>query len=426
MPNDFTTGLVNSGTLTGGLRPYYDQLLLETLRNNAVFWPYVQMKYDMQAKATGQMIFTEVYDTEPNWNPRSESDYFLSGAQVGSRSVTLQMAIYGEVMKFTDYSEIVNFFNNGNFRGLINGKLGINLTETLDILAMNAMMDSPFVTYAGGKTRFTMTAADVYDPDLGELAYIHLQERLIPGLINPNGGEPTVVGITSPRVIHDIRTGTSSQTKWIDTVKYALPNMKLLSHEMGQWGGVRYVKSTRLRRYNYGAVTNQSTLTAPTVAQQGGAASVFGVYTTAADATAARYVTVTSGSGFAIGQRVTIHSGTVYDSDGAGGKAPSKTDGTQEHRLIVDIQTNNIFFDKPLLKPHAAGDYVTKGVDLNFSIILGGQSIAAGVGEMPTLVVPPKTDDLQMVNRLGWRSFMKVQMFRPEWTEMIVTGGSVT
>ena len=424
----FDTGSVVSGTLTGGLRPFYDQMLLDTLRNNSVYVPYVETKVDFAAKAAGQMVFSEVYDTEPYWNAISETSYFLSGMQMGSRSVTLNVALYGDVMKFSDFTEYVNFFNNGDFRGLVQGKLGQNMVETLDILAMNAFNSAPFVTYAGGHTnRFQITSTDIFDPDLGGLAFTHLQERLIPGLVNiSDGGEPAVIGITSPRVIHDIRTGTPTvQTKWIDILKYQHAEMKM-KNEVGAWDGVRYVKSTRARHRNAGKVIFQSTLTSNTIPQQGGAASVFGVYTTSADAVAPRTVPVVSSSGFAVGQYVTIHSQTVNDADGSGAFAPNKDDGTQETRLIISIGSNVLSFDKPLLKAHLAGDYVTNGVDLNYSNIIGGPAVALGVAEMPTIVMPPKMDDLQMLNRIGWRMFGKFQMFRPEWTELIISGGSST
>ena len=41
----------------------------------------------------------------------------------------------------------------------------------------------------------------------------------------------------------------------------------------------------------------------------------------------------------------------------------------------------------------------------------GGSSVVYGVGERPNVIVPPKYDDLQMVNRIGWRGFVKFQQF---------------
>ena len=40
------------------------------------------------------------------------------------------------------------------------------------------------------------------------------------------------------------------------------------------------------------------------------------------------------------------------------------------------------------------------------------------------LFTEEERDDLQMVNRYGWRGFMKFQMFRPEYIEVHETSGS--
>ncbi len=47
------------------------------------------------------------------------------------------------------------------------------------------------------------------------------------------------------------------------------------------------------------------------------------------------------------------------------------------------------------------------------------------VGERPGVIQPPKYDDLMMVNRYGWRGFLKFQLFRPEFYEVVETTGSL-
>ena len=120
---------------------------------------------------------------------------------------------------------------------------------------------------------------------------------------------------------------------------------------------------------------------------------------------------------------MTIHSQNA--GEGAG-KPPVEADGTQETRRIVAVDAvgHKLSFDRPLLKPHASGDFVTKGVNIHSSIFMGGPSVVYGVGERPTPIFPPKIDDLQMVNRIGWRGFLKFQMFRPEYIEVHETSGS--
>lgn len=288
---------------------------------------------------------------------------------------------------------------------------------------MNAHLTAPNAQYtdSSATSRFGLAADDTYDPDLGGLAYTHLEELDIPGVMSPvDGGGMSVVAITSPRVIRDIRTNTTTG-KWIDWMKYANPELKM-NNEAGMWDGVRYLKSNRLRLRNYGTVSNQTTLSADTVVGQGAKSTYQGF--TVGQTGSTRYVTVADSSGFSVGQTVTIHSQSTNDSDGAGGYAPSRSDGGQENAVIAAIDSggaNRLTFTRPLMKAHSSGDYVTKGVDLSPVIVLGGPSVVYGVGERPHPVIAPKYDDLQMINRLGWRGFLKFQMFRPEWVEIIWT-----
>jgi hypothetical protein len=298
------------------------------------------------------------------------------------------------------------------------------MVDYLDILALNAHLTAPNVQYAGTATSiYGLTAADLYDPDLGELAYTHLEEIGIPGVMSvSDGGGQAVMGLTSPRVLHDIRTQNSAD--WVDWKKYADPSIKT-RHEVGSWGGVRYAKSNRLLLHNYGKVSNQTTLSASTVVGQGASATVDGF--SVGQSTSTRFVTVDDSSGFTVGEYVTLHSQSVNQADGAGGYAPVRADGTQETRRITAIDAggaNRLAFDKPLLKPHAAGDYVTHGVTVSPVIVLGGPAVVYAVSERPNVVVPPKYDDLMRINRIGWRAHVKFQMFRPEWTEVIWTGVS--
>ena len=130
----------------------------------------------------------------------------------------------------------------------------------------------------------------------------------------------------------------------------------------------------------------------------------------------------TSEVGFAVGDIVTIHSAAL----GGLGLAPLDSDGTIEHRRVVAVDAVNhrLTFDRPLMKPHATGDYLTKGVTLHASLFMGGPSVVYGVGERPTPVFPGPIDDLQMIHRYGWRGYLKFQMFRPEFLELHITSGS--
>ncbi|MEM4204959.1 MAG: hypothetical protein QXS54_12905, partial [Candidatus Methanomethylicaceae archaeon] len=306
---------------------------------------------------------------------------------------------------------------NGQIPALVMEKVGQSLTDTLDILARNAFLAHPYPTYAGTATSRTgLGANDLFDINIAELVRTHLEEAECPGVAsNTDGGGQAVIAIVTSRVAHDIRTASGSE--WIDAQNYVGTNRRFTS-EIGQWGGVRFLKTNRLRLDNCGQVLAQTTLSAATVPGQGAASTVDTVYSPGQPGST-RYVTVESVSGFAVGQKVTIHKGTS-------GNPPVESDGTQETRRIVSIDTTNkrLSFDKPLLKDHDAGDLVTHGRDVHATIFIGGPTVVWAIAERPTMIFPPKMDDAMMVNRVGWRGLFKFQLFRPEWHRVHYSAGS--
>jgi len=418
MANAYETGAMFSSALPQWQRNYYEALLLETLRTKSILVPFCAMKEDFRARDTGIITYTEVYDTEPNYNPLSEQDLWLRGAHLDSRSVSIGLEIHGDTLKFSDYSEIVQYVNRGDLNGLVRDKIGRNQIDTLDILARNAFLSHPNKVFAGGSraNRAAIQTTDLFDPDFAELARTHLEEAEVPGVSATEDGDgQTIVCVTTPRVIHDIRTAAGND--WLETQQYAGSGRKFTS-EVGTWNGVRFVRTNRLVLKNHGAIVHQTTLNGATVPGQGAAATVDNVYSVG-QSNSTRYVTVADESGFAVGMYVTIH-------DQGLGSTVLESDGTQETRRIVaiDAANNRLVFDKPLLKPHASGDYVTNGVDIHTSIFMGGPAVVYAVGERPTPIFPPKIDDLQMINRYGWRGFLKFQMFRPEYIEVHETAGT--
>lgn len=424
----YETGALWSTTLPASQRTYYEQMLLETLRTKSILVPFTTMKEDFRARDTGVIVFTEVYDTDPNFNALSETGIWLTGSYLDSRSVQIGLEIHGDVLKFSDYNEVVNYWNNGDLRGLIRGKLGQNQVDYLDILARNAFLsiDDNYKIFSGtgSADRYDVQQGDVFDPDLGELVRVHLEEREIPGVVQvADAAGQVIVCATTPRVVYDIRT---SNADWLEVQEYEQTGRKFTA-EAGMWAGVRYVRTNRLKLFNHGTVTQETTIPtgAATVVGQGAAATVDTVYSVGQSGST-RYISVDDSTGFAVGDLVTI---CVGGSDGTGGHPADETDGTQETRRVVSVDSggaNRLTFDKPLLKPHDAGDYVVKGVNLNASIFMGGPAVVYGVGERPSPTMPPKIDDLQMVQRYGWRGFLKFQMYRPEWIEVVESGGSVT
>ena len=415
--SDLLTGMLWSNTLPDWQRDYYSTLLLETLRTKSIMVPYCAVKEDYAAANSGVVVYTEVYDTEPNTNPLTESDIWLKGAHLDSRTVRIELEIHGDILKFSDYNEIVQYVKAGNMRGLVREKIGQNQTDYLDILARNAFLQHPNKMFMGQTSRGALTATDLFDPDIAETVRVHLEENEIPGVATVGDGDgQVIVCTTTPRVIKDIRTGTTS--KWLELQEYAGGARKFQS-EVGSWSGIRFVKSNRLRLRNHGAVITQTALAGAAAAGSGAKSLVDGVYIVG-QSTSQRFISVDSEAGFAVGQYVTISDSATHNS----GEPPVESDGSQETRRIVEIATGKLILNKPLLKDHAIDAWVTNGIDIHASMFHGGSSVVYGVGERPNVIVPPKYDDLQMVNRIGWRGFVKFQQFRPEYLEIVESSGS--
>jgi hypothetical protein len=225
--------------------------------------------------------------------------------------------------------------------------------------------------------------------------------------------------VTTPRVIHDIRMGANSKTPWLDVNSYA-GGIRKFTGEAGSWAGVRFLRTNRLLLKNAGAKIAQATLAEAVVPGQGSAATVDGVYTVG-QSTSKRYVLISEAmpAEFVVGKTLTIHAQGLGDT-------VLESDGTQETRRIVAVDGANkkLVFDKPFLKDHAAGDYITLGIDIHSSLFIGGPGVVYGVGERAHPIVLPKIDDLGMINRFSWRSFSKMQLFRPEMFEVVETAGS--
>jgi N4-gp56 family major capsid protein len=421
MANEYQTGVMNSDAIPAGQRAWYEQVLLSSLRMKSILAPFTIMKEDFKARDTGRITYSEVFDLEPNWNALSESTIWMKGAHLDSRSVTIELEIHGDVIKISDYNELTNFFNNGDLTSLCKGKLGQSMVDTVDILARNAFLSTTYKAFGGGKaSRALLTASDLFEPDIAEHIRTHLEEREVPGVqATQDSDVQTIVCVTTPRVIHDIRMGANSKTPWLDVNSYA-GGIRKFTGEAGSWAGVRFLRTNRLLLKNAGAKIAQATLAEAVVPGQGSAATVDGVYTVG-QSTSKRYILISEAmpAEFVVGKTLTIHSQDLGD-------VVLESDGTQETRRIVAVDGANkkLVFDKPFLKDHAAGDYITLGIDIHSSLFIGGPGVVYGVGERAHPIVLPKIDDLGMINRFSWRSFSKMQLFRPEMFEVVETAGS--
>jgi len=415
----YSTGTIFSTGLPAWQRDYYEAVLLETLRKKSILVPYTKVVEDFTAVDTKTIHFSEVLDLEPNWNETSETTIWKKGMYLDSRTQDIGLSWYHDIIKYSDHLDTLAYLNNGDVKGIVRNKLGVAMTDMLDILALNAHLTHPSPQYAGDATTRAELGdgvpTDYFDVEIAEEIRTQLEEDNVPGVVSTeDGGSATILCITTPRVIHDIRT--SVEGDWLDVQNYQSTGAKFRS-EAGMWGGVRFIKANRLKLWNRGLAVTQTQLDGATVEGQGASAIVDTIYTPG-QAGSTRFITVDATAGFAAGQYVTLHAE-------ASGVTVLDADGSQETRRIVEvIDGTTMSFDKPLLKAHLDNAYVTNAANVHASLFLGGPGVVMGIAERPNVIVPPKYDDALLINRIGWRGMLKFQLFSPELFRVYYSLGS--
>jgi hypothetical protein len=87
----YESGAIYSSMIPDWQRDFYSLVLLDTLRMKSILVPYCTVKTDYGAADSGVIVFSEVYDMEPNINALSESTLWLQGGHLDSRTVRIQL-----------------------------------------------------------------------------------------------------------------------------------------------------------------------------------------------------------------------------------------------------------------------------------------------------------------------------------------------
>ena len=409
MPDQLETGLLLSNMLPLAYRPYYVAQLLDVIRRRAIWYQYARVVADFGAVKTKQIVLTEVYDLQPAIGTLQEGVPFAEGAYLDADQYVLTVSEHGNVLKTNSFQSEPSFWNSGDFKGLVREKMGRNIVDSFEIQARNAHLLTQYLWYSAkgaGATptgRAEIAADDIFGMELASASRVNLMSRDAVGL-----EDSTVVCMCHPRQSQDVRDAAGS--KWLDKVSYANPGA-ILRGEVGTCDGVRYVNSNHCRLANAGEIVAQTTLSVKTERGQGGPKSD--------KASLLNYVAVTSVTDFAVGQEVTLHTASL-------GATVTDADPLSEHRLItrIDVPNNRLYFDRALLVSHAAADYVTEARDIYAAAVIGGQSVALAVAQLPSVIVPPVIDDYGRINRISWYGVYDFQMLRDLFVEVWLTSAT--
>lgn len=359
----------------------------------------------------------------------------------GSVSLTAESnSLYGGKVSYHEYDQLVTHWKLNGQRGIIpilRAGLGYMVNWTLDKLARDAFLRSPFAMFGNGSatgfdqitSSHTVTTALIDDVNLG------MKERLVPYAQTGDGSPGSVFCITSPGVLRDLRyeaSNASNANAFIDVVKYADPS-RIVRGEQGTYHGVRFIESNLACLYNCGAIKHQATVTQPISPGDGAPDPA----TTAVDGalyvgqpSKTHTITVDDTSGFSVGDVVTLHRDRTNSRGVTNGV--DITDGTLQNLRIVAIPSaTTLSFDQPVLYPFTSDlgggvyAYITKGVHIHTMLFLGdNDGVAMGVLQTPTIKTPPPIDDMQAIYRFSWEARLGYNLFNPRAFEVVYLAGS--
>jgi N4-gp56 family major capsid protein len=386
--------LISTNALPDAMRVIFSNMLEFTARPVLVTDQpeFVEMWPEFAAKRGATVTRTIYHQLAPTIGPLTENTDVVGGS-LQDHQVSLTIQEYGNALGTTEALDLLSY--HGPISTIIKTVLGQQMALTLDTLARNALWYAPnlsggvrFRTYsdAGRADRAHLTATDVLTAATVRATAHNLGVRQVPTL---GDAEPTYVAITHPSTIYDLR----GDPQWKDANLYA-GSTRIFSGEEGMIHGVRFLKSTRHRVANGGALTAQSTLDT-------------GSYP--AGSNTLKFVSVL---GFNVGDEITVHRtgvATTAPPLGGGGPvswtAPDGQDTVSEELVIAAINsgTRVVTFTNKTLFDHIAGDYVTEALDVYPISFMGGvQPLAKGVALAPEVRVALPTDKLRRMSYVGW------------------------
>jgi N4-gp56 family major capsid protein len=387
---DVISDVIVSSDLPDAMQVIYSSELGFTSKANVIYDQFADRKSDFAGGKGTTVVWTTYQNLPPSIKPLVE-DQDVGGMQVADFQTALTMEEYGTAIGTTEKMDLTS--HHGPISNLVRTMLGPQLALTTDLLARNAMFDPTKATYrsfAGGvANRSLLTAAGgKLTPQICKAAAFNLGVRRI---------QPTQEGylaVVHPAQIYDLR----DDPFWIDVNKYTRPET-ILNGEVGKLYGVRFVEAANSRLPNGGLTAHQTTLAGDSIGNRD-------------------YITVVAAAGFAAGMEVTIHRHSTV---------PDGTDETEEHVVIREVVGTRLYLRAKTTMNHAAGDYVTDGVDVYVTGFMGmDKALGRGAVLEPQVRVALPTDKLRRQSHVGWYALMGYGIIRDWALEVVETAASVS
>lgn len=222
----FRTGLTGTAALPASLITAYDKSFIVANAQNNVMDQFVQLRQEIGAKTVQFQRFSRL---PISTTPLSETDE-QGAVTLASTAVTFTPLEYGSATTLTS----LEVLQSGGVAALAATELiGMNLAQTQNLLATQALGTTSNGFYANGKTDATLAAGDIISGAFLNTAYNKLARASIPKI------DGSYVMFAHDDIINDLRADVGVGS-WVDVSKYATPETVLVN-EVGMFKGFRVV-----------------------------------------------------------------------------------------------------------------------------------------------------------------------------------------
>lgn len=421
-------------------RVFYDPFLRDWFVRESQYSRFAFPQFAIQGAET--MRITQLVAPHANFDPIALRSMWMNSSYVDTKEREITFERYGGKMSVHSFEDLVTYWTNERIVDIINRGIGVSMGRTLNYLARNAMLSSPFAMYgtSGGSSFNSISTSDKLNTPLIRQINLGMAERDVPYAQNlfAQGGSD-IFCITSPGALYDLggevnSTGHIDQ-KFLNLQANANPAAAVRGY-VGTYQGVHFIQSNDAILYNCGPIDVQTTLAAAASAGDGSpdptTTKVDSVYKVGQPGVAVtHYIQVADATGFEVNDRISIHIDRTSDFGVTNGA--DYRDGTKTDRRVVAVDSGNnrLVLDEPLMLDFTTDlgggtyGYVTKARHIHTAVFIGGPNgVVLGVARPPRIHTPVPIDDFNSMYRISWDAFMKYQLWEPKVLEVVFLAGT--
>lgn len=430
--------------VTNKTRDWYTPDLYRIFVGATRYNPFVNMQFELSGLGATQMFIDSTILPQTSTDPIGARDLWLDASWLDSNRRAIVFSQYGGKFAYHKYDNMITFWRKNGVAGLrrlIQDGMGFQISWTLEKLARNAMLSNPFASYgsATGSKFATVQVTDIISTQKIRDNWLRLKSRGTPISEVASFNSPgNVFCITSPGVVADLIDEANNGSNFLsntftDIMMYADPS-RIVAGEVGTYQRVRFIESNLACLYNCGAITHQTTVTAPITAGDGapnpGTTAVDGVWFVGQPG-ATHYVTVASTTGIVVGDIVTLHK--VRTNANGVTNGVDYTDGKlQNMRVVTVVSGTQLAFAEPVKTDFITDlggtvyGYITKGRHIHTATFIPANTdaIVAGIMQPPQIYTPDPVDDRLAQYRFTWDAYLKYQLFNPAAYQVLFLAGS--